>query len=188
MNLKRIVYGLIFALAAGSAQAQSPIPYFTGLPTGPGGGFDPTNQMANFNNLIGQIDNILGPTTGGGTAPLIAANPATVSLAQVPGMQITGETIFSATGTGNVTLGLAPVGNGNIDLFPANYITNTGLLQFGNYASFVAAKGIDRCPGMPANGVQTGGLYLSPSQVVTGYMQVLDWANRPTFLVACGPG
>jgi hypothetical protein len=181
MKLRALIVAIALAASASIAQAQQAIPYFTGQPTGPGGGWDTSSPMNNVNILIGEINGILGPLSGGNPNGIFGGS---TSVGFQPGGLVTLQPNPSLGP--NTAIGLAPVGNGNIELFTGNQITGLGLLQFGNYASFVPATGLAACPGVSSSGYKNGGLFLGPGQTVSGYVAILDWAFRPQYMVTCG--
>lgn len=168
------------------ALAQNAIPYFTGQPYGPGGGFDPSSPMNNFNILIGELNGILNPLAPQGTVPFTVNTSTGQGAGNYPMAEIVAGTPAQQAAGTNVNLGLDASGNGNIEFFADNQVSELGLVQFGNTVSWLPAKGLAACPGNPSTLAQNSGLYIGPSPVVTGYISILDWAGRPHWLVGCG--
>jgi hypothetical protein len=149
------------------AQSQLPLTQFSGP-------WLPAETENNVNVLIRAINTIflpLFPTVSGAVNFPIFTAAATGGIATIS----TG----GSSGDANASLGINPNGNGNIVLF-ANAVTDTGLLQFGNSASFQATTTLAQCPGTLPNKAPLG-----MSATITGYIQVQDWLGRSHGLPAC---
>ena len=161
-------------IGADSSAAQAQVPPIP-LVSGPQ---DLSQMRGTLNTLINEINAIL--------VPAFPAQPGAVNF---PNMQATvtgqpGILGLSFGGDPNASLAIQPNGNGNVILFGASGTAQlgTGVLQIGNVASWVPAKGLAPCPAV--SGGSTRPLGVGPT--VTGYFQVGDWLGRIHSIAACG--
>ncbi len=126
---------------------------------------------ADFNNLINAIDGVLNPIF-----PTVPG--ATTGISFTPG---SGNVTISPTGSGNVSLVIQPLANGNLVLFdPSVSPLQTGVIQVANSPSWVPIQGIAACPGIPS-----GKPALGMSDHITGYLRVMDWLGVKHALPVC---
>ena len=148
---------LLFLPLSGWAQQQLPIPPFQGP-------WLPAETENNVNTLIRTLNAIF--------TPLFPPVPGAVNFPILTGAPSGGITTISTGGAGadpNASIGINPNGNGNIILF-AGAPGDTGLVQFANLASFVAAPSLTACSsGPPLAAIQ--GVH----STVQGYLLFKDW-------------
>lgn len=168
MKIRAVLAALILLFVAARVDAASiPYPFLSG-PT------DPSQINATINSLVIAINNILSPLTGGPTVSTqinaIDLTAGTTGMPGVIGLQSGADT--------NAALQIQPNGTGNIILFAST--GSTGVLQFANTNSFVAANGLGACPGI-ANKAPPIGV----AQTIQGFIVVQDWIGRTRNLPAC---
>lgn len=137
---------------------------------------------ADFNSLIQTLDTFFNPRF-----PAVQPSNATVTggVSLSPGSSSGNAPMistFSTTGASNVSLKIAPLGNGKIILFDSTNPIVTGILKIANNPSWVPAQGLAACPGgLKAMPTPNGGT----SGVITGYLLIEDWASRVHALATC---
>jgi hypothetical protein len=143
------------------------------IPSVPGP-YDPSQALATFNTLINQINGVLVPALG---ATVTSAGTAVNTIALTGG--VTGNSAVIGLQPGadaNAGILIRPNGSGNLTLLG---LSGTGVVQFGNQASFVSAPSLTACstPGLAAiQGVKS---------TVQGMLIVKDWLGVARGLQAC---
>ncbi len=193
MRLGKTLLAAFLALSA-PALAQTQLPELPPVPS-----FNPVQLQipatgADFNTLVLRINNILSPLlpVGAGATVFNAVN----------------QLAFNATATGNspyislqpggdtnAGIRIVPNGNGNIALFSSAFNqASLGGIHVGNYASWVPAGGLDKCPGAAFNKpavpamLQTGSGVAMANYVsdhVLGYLLVKDPFERVFAFPGC---
>jgi hypothetical protein len=168
--MKRLFPTLMALMLAAPAFAQGlPIPLLKGP-------YDPGAGLQTFNTLIVQLNNVLVPSLGSSTNSSGGALVNQVSL--TGGSTGNSATIGLQPGADpNAGISLNPNGSGNIQFFG---VGDTGVLQFGNSASFVTATGFAACPG-----VNPGRAPIGVQGVITSYIIVKDWLGKSHGWATC---
>ena len=161
--MKRLYSFLIALMLAAPAFAQTlPIPMLKGP-------LDPSQTLATLNNLLIQLNGVLVPALGATTT---SAGTVVNVIALSGGLTGSNATIGLQPGAdANAGITINPNGSGNITLFGQ---ADTGVLAFGNQASFIPATSLIACPGVPAGKSAPMGV----STTVTGFTPIKDWLNR----------
>lgn len=174
--MKKLALAAMLMLVALPAwpQAYPTAPYAPQPPlNGVGVGFDPSNQAQNLNNLTQAINNIL--------LPLIPYTPGAANfISLTPGANGDGPIVASYGSGTNVSVKVAPKGNGNIVLFSSLTPLSTGLIKIGNLASWLPAQGMAACPAVVPRRAQIG-----MADHITGYLVVKDWLDRTHGMPGC---
>ena len=160
VKLRYLLVALALTVLAGVAHAQSSLPPIPSI-TGPQ---DLSQMRGTLNTLINQINAIL--------VPLLPNSPNSVEtnfFALTPGATGFPAVLTLQTGAdANASITIQPNGNGSVILMGQS---NTGVVQFGNQASFVSAPGLSPYPGrVPALAAIQG-----VHNTAQGVLLVKDW-------------
>ncbi len=156
VKLRYLLAALALTVIAAMAHAASPpVPLITGPQ-------DLSQMRGTLNTLINQINAILVP-----------AFPAGAGAVNFPSLSggVTGQPIIigvQAGGDANASISIQPAGSGNLILMGQ---ANTGVVQFGNLASFVSAPSLSPYPGRVPSQAAIQGVH----NTAQGVLLVKDW-------------